>query len=59
MLFCLCVSENFGKTFEDVTHLINHTFIYTEFGISISPDHSGKVSFVISWSVLENLHFNV
>ncbi|XP_019941905.2 sortilin-like [Paralichthys olivaceus] len=36
-------SEDYGKTFEDVTHLINHTFIQTEFGIGISPDHSGKV----------------
>lgn len=36
-------SEDYGKTFEDVTHLINHTFILTEFGIAISPDHSGKV----------------
>ncbi|XP_072317975.1 sortilin-like, partial [Eucyclogobius newberryi] len=36
-------SKDYGKTFEDVTHLINHTFIQTEFGIAISPDHSGKV----------------
>ncbi|XP_028262953.1 sortilin-like [Parambassis ranga] len=36
-------SEDYGKTFKDVTHLINHTFIQTEFGIVISPDHSGKV----------------
>nr|XP_057911256.1 sortilin-like isoform X2 [Doryrhamphus excisus] len=36
-------SEDFGKTFTDVTHLINHTFIQTEFGIAVSPDHSGKV----------------
>ncbi|XP_053724583.1 sortilin-like [Synchiropus splendidus] len=36
-------SEDSGKTFTDVTHLINHTFIQTEFGIAISPDHSGKV----------------
>lgn len=26
-----------------MTHLINHTFIHTDFGIAISPDHSGKV----------------
>lgn len=38
-----CVSEDYGKTFQDVTHLINHTFIHTDFGIAISPDHSGKV----------------
>lgn len=36
-------SEDYGKTFKDVTHLINHTFIQTEFGIAVSPDHSGKV----------------
>ncbi|XP_047439794.1 sortilin-like isoform X2 [Mugil cephalus] len=36
-------SEDFGKTFKDVTHLINHTFIQSDFGIVISPDHSGKV----------------
>uniref|UniRef100_A0A1A7YKW9 Sortilin 1a n=1 Tax=Iconisemion striatum TaxID=60296 RepID=A0A1A7YKW9_9TELE len=36
-------SEDHGKTFKDVTHLINHTFIQTDFGIAISPDHSGKV----------------
>ncbi|CAF96817.1 unnamed protein product, partial [Tetraodon nigroviridis] len=36
-------SEDYGKTFQDVTHLINHTFIHTDFGIAISPDHSGKV----------------
>uniref|UniRef100_A0A7N6AMZ3 VPS10 domain-containing protein n=1 Tax=Anabas testudineus TaxID=64144 RepID=A0A7N6AMZ3_ANATE len=36
-------SEDYGKTFKDVTHLINNTFILTEFGIAISPDHSGKV----------------
>ncbi|MEQ2198060.1 hypothetical protein XENOCAPTIV_007174 [Xenoophorus captivus] len=41
--FSLCVSEDYGKTFKDVTHVINHTFIQTEFGIAISPDHSGKV----------------
>lgn len=40
---CLSVSEDYGKTFNDVTHLINHTFIQTAFGIAISPDHSGKV----------------
>lgn len=36
-------SEDYGKTFKDVTHLINNTFVQTEFGIAISPDHSGKV----------------
>ncbi|XP_032405441.1 sortilin-like [Xiphophorus hellerii] len=36
-------SEDYGKTFKDVTNVINHTFIQTEFGIAVSPDHSGKV----------------
>ncbi|KAF6720785.1 Sortilin [Oryzias melastigma] len=36
-------SEDYGKTFRDVTHVINHTFIQSEFGISVGPDHSGKV----------------
>uniref|UniRef100_A0AAY5KBC2 Sortilin n=1 Tax=Esox lucius TaxID=8010 RepID=A0AAY5KBC2_ESOLU len=36
-------SENYGKSFVDVTSLINNTFIRTEFGIAISPDNSGKV----------------
>lgn len=36
-------SEDYGKTFEDVTELINNTFIRSEFGIAISPDNSGKV----------------
>ena len=44
LLVPLSASEDYGKTFKDVTHLINHTFVQTEFGIAISPDHSGKVS---------------
>ncbi|XP_059385742.1 sortilin-like [Carassius carassius] len=36
-------SEDYGKTFQDITDLINKTFIQTEFGIAISPDNSGKV----------------
>ncbi|XP_038138888.1 sortilin 1b [Cyprinodon tularosa] len=36
-------SENYGKTFDDVTNLINSTFILTEFGIAIGPENSGKV----------------
>lgn len=37
-------SEDYGKTFKDITHLINNTFIRTEFGMAIGPDNSGKVS---------------
>ncbi|KAK3539957.1 hypothetical protein QTP70_019599 [Hemibagrus guttatus] len=36
-------SEDYGKTFEDITSLINNTFISTEFGIAIGPENSGKV----------------
>nr|XP_057940422.1 sortilin-like isoform X1 [Doryrhamphus excisus] len=36
-------SEDYGKTFLDVTDLINNTFIRSEFGIAIGPDNSGKV----------------
>ncbi|XP_036388856.1 sortilin-like [Megalops cyprinoides] len=36
-------SENYGKSFQDVTNLINNTFILTEFGIAIGPENSGKV----------------
>ncbi|KAF7668792.1 hypothetical protein LDENG_00287140 [Lucifuga dentata] len=36
-------SENYGKSFEDVTNLINNTFIRSEFGIVIGPENSGKV----------------
>ncbi|XP_076596136.1 sortilin 1b [Chaetodon auriga] len=36
-------SENYGKSFEDVTNLINNTFIRSEFGIAIGPENSGKV----------------
>lgn len=39
-----CCSEDYGKTFKDITHLINNTFIRTEFGMAIGPDNSGKVS---------------
>ncbi|XP_059189096.1 sortilin 1b [Centropristis striata] len=34
-------SENYGKSFDDVTNLINNTFIRSEFGIAIG--NSGKV----------------
>uniref|UniRef100_A0A8C4HQL7 Sortilin 1b n=1 Tax=Dicentrarchus labrax TaxID=13489 RepID=A0A8C4HQL7_DICLA len=36
-------SENYGKSFQDVTNLINNTFIRSEFGIAIGPENSGKV----------------
>ncbi|XP_018589458.2 sortilin-like [Scleropages formosus] len=36
-------SDNYGKSFRDVTHLINNTFILTEFGIATGPQNSGKV----------------
>uniref|UniRef100_A0A8D2J9K5 Sortilin n=1 Tax=Varanus komodoensis TaxID=61221 RepID=A0A8D2J9K5_VARKO len=36
-------SEDYGKTFIDITDLINNTFIRTEFGMAIGPENSGKV----------------
>nr|XP_055040114.1 sortilin isoform X1 [Misgurnus anguillicaudatus] len=36
-------SEDYGKTFQDITDLINNTFIHTDFGIAIGPENSGKV----------------
>ncbi|NXK93023.1 SORT protein, partial [Formicarius rufipectus] len=36
-------SEDYGKTFRDITGLINNTFIRTEFGMAIGPENSGKV----------------
>ncbi|XP_077370323.1 sortilin-like [Festucalex cinctus] len=36
-------SEDYGKTFDDVTNLINNTFIRSEFGIATGPENSGKV----------------
>lgn len=33
-----------------MTHLINHTFVQTDFGIAISPDHSGKVRYCAFFS---------
>ncbi|KAG7275396.1 hypothetical protein CRUP_021594, partial [Coryphaenoides rupestris] len=40
--------EDYGKTFQDVTHLINHTFVQAEFGLGISPDRSGKLELWLS-----------
>ncbi|XP_065103080.1 sortilin 1b [Paramisgurnus dabryanus] len=36
-------SEDYGKTFQDVTRLINSTYINIAFGIAIGPENSGKV----------------
>ncbi|XP_066528812.1 sortilin isoform X2 [Hoplias malabaricus] len=36
-------SEDYGKSFQDITDLINNTFILAEFGIAIGPENSGKV----------------
>ncbi|XP_069800768.1 sortilin [Dendropsophus ebraccatus] len=39
-------SEDYGKTFEDVTHLIKNTYIRTEFGMGLGPENSGRVVLV-------------
>lgn len=44
----LSASENYGKSFQDVTNLINNTFIRSEFGIAIGPENSGKVSHALT-----------
>ncbi|XP_061211693.1 sortilin-like isoform X1 [Neopsephotus bourkii] len=36
-------SEDYGKSFQDISSLINNTFIRTEFGVAIGPGNSGKV----------------
>ncbi|XP_061299389.1 sortilin isoform X2 [Pezoporus flaviventris] len=36
-------SEDYGKSFLDISSLINNTFIRTEFGVAIGPGNSGKV----------------
>ncbi|KAJ1137845.1 hypothetical protein NDU88_004241 [Pleurodeles waltl] len=36
-------SNDFGKTFDEITPLINNTFIRTEFGIAVGPENSGTV----------------
>ncbi|KAG9345705.1 hypothetical protein JZ751_008849 [Albula glossodonta] len=35
--------EDYGKTFHDISHVINNTFIRKEFGISTGPGNSQKV----------------
>ncbi|XP_053340495.1 sortilin isoform X1 [Clarias gariepinus] len=36
-------SEDYGKTFSDITNLLNNTLVMTYFGITIGPDSSGKI----------------
>uniref|UniRef100_A0A3Q2QA44 Si:dkey-159a18.1 n=1 Tax=Fundulus heteroclitus TaxID=8078 RepID=A0A3Q2QA44_FUNHE len=33
-------STDYGKSFHDISHRINHTFIKEEFGVSVGPGHS-------------------
>ncbi|XP_068598081.1 sortilin-like [Brachionichthys hirsutus] len=50
-------SADYGKTFQDVTKLISHAFIQREFGIMVSPDHSGKV--MLTGNVAEDRRFKL
>ncbi|KAJ0064203.1 hypothetical protein NL108_001519, partial [Boleophthalmus pectinirostris] len=50
-------SEDYGKSFEDVTELINSTFIRSEFGIAIGPENSGKV--ILTAEVSETLQARI
>ncbi|KAK7878545.1 hypothetical protein WMY93_030381 [Mugilogobius chulae] len=50
-------SEDYGKSFEDVTELINSTFIRSEFGIAIDPENKGKV--ILTAEVSETLQARI
>ncbi|XP_069612450.1 sortilin [Ranitomeya imitator] len=39
-------SEDYGKTFSDVTALIKDTYIHTDFGMGLGPENSGRVVLV-------------
>ncbi|XP_075709751.1 sortilin [Rhinoderma darwinii] len=39
-------SEDYGKTFEDITSLIKNTYIRTAFGMGLGPENSGRVVLV-------------
>ncbi|KAG8451093.1 hypothetical protein GDO86_003386 [Hymenochirus boettgeri] len=39
-------SKDYGKTFQDITSRIDHTYIRTEFGMAVGPENSGKVILV-------------
>ena len=44
---CAChpaVSMDYGKSFRDVSHRIDHTFIRKEFGVTTGPGNSFHVS---------------
>ncbi|KPP73994.1 sortilin-like, partial [Scleropages formosus] len=43
-------SENYGKSFQDITDLINNTYIRSELGIAIDPQNSGKVILTVDVS---------
>ncbi|XP_067110380.1 sortilin [Osmerus mordax] len=47
-------SADYGKTFHDITHLINNTFIRTEFGISAGPGNSKQVILTADRSALDS-----
>ncbi|XP_072340517.1 sortilin-like [Scyliorhinus torazame] len=36
-------SEDYGKTFSDISNLLNNFYIRKEFGINVGPEHSKKV----------------
>ncbi|MEE6522026.1 hypothetical protein FKM82_020420 [Ascaphus truei] len=39
-------SDDYGKTFQDITSLINNTYIRSDFGMGIGPENSGRVILV-------------
>ncbi|KAM8977225.1 sortilin [Pelodytes ibericus] len=36
-------SDDYGKTFQDITTFINNTYVRAEFGMGLGPENSGKV----------------
>ncbi|CAH2221103.1 sortilin isoform X2 [Pelobates cultripes] len=39
-------SDDYGKTFQEITIQLNDTFVRSEFGMSLGPENSGKVILV-------------
>uniref|UniRef100_A0A8C5LKX8 Sortilin 1 n=1 Tax=Leptobrachium leishanense TaxID=445787 RepID=A0A8C5LKX8_9ANUR len=39
-------SDDYGKTFQEITALINDTYVRTEYGMGLGPENSGKVILV-------------
>lgn len=53
MNFLSFCSDDYGKTFQEITSAIKNTYIRSEFGMGLGPENSGRVSLkllsVASW----------